>query len=72
MSARQAFTTARTWDTEASSQGSGRSTVHCSTRPVSVMSTSSSFCGASGTSSMCRIADLVSDGYCTTATCRVS
>ena len=51
---------------------SGRSTVHCSTRPVSVISTSSSRCGASGTSSMCRTEDRDSDGYWTTATWRVS
>ena len=46
--------------------------VPCSTRPVSVISTSSTRCGASETSSMCRTADRDSDGYWTTATWRVS
>jgi hypothetical protein len=57
---------------DSGSAASGRSTVTCSTRPVSVISTSSTRCGVSDTSSMCRTADLDSDGYWTTATCLVS
>ena len=48
------------------------STTRCSTRPVLVISTSSSRVGVSGTSSTCRTLDRDSEGYCTTATCRVS
>ncbi len=47
-------------------------TLRRSTRPVSVISTSITRAGASDSSSTCRTVDLVSDGYCTTATCRVS
>ena len=50
----------------------GISMARCSTRPVFVMITSSSRSGPIGTSSMWRTADRVSEGYCTTATCRVS
>ena len=52
--------------------GPGSSTARCSTRPESVISTSSSRLAAIGTSSMCRIADRLSDGYWTSATCLVS
>ena len=52
--------------------GAGQSISRCSTRPVSVISTSISRAGASDSSSTCRTEERVSDGYCTTATCRVS
>ena len=51
---------------------SSSSTIRCSTRPVSVMTTSSSRRGSSATASTCRTSDRASVGYCTTATCRVS
>ena len=69
---RQALSTARSWVMDSSPMGPGRSMTRCSTRPVLVMSTSSSRRSASGTSSTCRTDDLLSDGYWTTATCRVS
>ena len=43
-----------------------------STRPESVITTSSSRAGVSATTSRCRTLDVDSVGYCTTATCRVS
>ena len=53
---------------DSSSIRPGSSTARCSTRPVSVISTSSSRWSVSGTSSICRTADLVREGYWTTAT----
>ena len=50
----------------------GNSTTRCSTRPVSVISTSISRVRDSATSSTWRIRLRDSDGYCTTATLRVS
>ena len=44
----------------------------CSTRPVVVMSTTSSRSAPIGTSSTWRTDERASDGYCTTATWRVS
>ena len=44
----------------------------CSTRPVLTMSTTISRLGPIGTNSMWRTVDRVSDGYCITATWRVS
>ncbi len=51
---------------------SPRSTVRCSTRPLSVISTSIIRAGVNGTSSMCRTVECVKVGYWMIATCRVS
>ena len=55
----------------ASGTGVPQSTIRCSTRPVSVISTSMIRDGVSGTSSTCRTAERLSEGYWTTATCCV-
>ena len=67
------FSVARSSNTSASSAtGAGSSTTRCSTRPVSVISTSISRVVDTATSSRCRTRLRDSDGYCTTATLRVS
>ena len=66
------FSTVRSSATSVSCTGPGSSTTRCSTRPVSVINTSISRTGLSSTVSMCRTRDRDSDGYCTTATLRVS
>ncbi len=58
--------------TSSSVTGPGSSTMRCSTRPVSVINTSISRDPVSWTISMWRTSLRDSDGYCTTATLRVS
>ena len=66
------LSTERSRATSSSVTTSPRSTVRWSTRPLSAISTSISRAGVSGTTSRWRTLALVSIGYWTTATCRVS
>ena len=71
-SRRRLFRVPRSSKTASSVTGAGSSTTRCSTRPVSVISTSISRDDVSATSSRWRTRLRDSDGYCTTATLRVS
>ena len=62
----------RSVDSASSVMSASSSTSRCSTRPVSVITTSSSRRWSSATASTCRTSERASVGYCTTATCLVS